>query len=52
MYTKERMMKEMIQIMTMINPKILILPDIHGRKFYCNALCEAVDEGAEAILLG
>ena len=24
----------------MINPKILILPDIHGRKFYCNALCE------------
>ena len=37
MYTKERMMKEMIQIMTMINPKILILPDIHGRKFYCKA---------------
>ena len=25
----------------MINPKILILLDIHGRKFYCNALCEA-----------
>ena len=22
---------------TMINPKILILPDIHGRKFYCKA---------------
>ena len=21
----------------MINPKILILPDKHGRKFYCNA---------------
>ena len=45
MYTKERMMKEMLQIMTMINPKILILPDIHGRKFYCEALCEAVDKG-------
>ncbi len=25
----------------MIKPKILILPGIHGRKFYCNALCEA-----------
>ena len=36
----------------MINPKILILPDIHGRKFYCNALCEAVDEGAEIVCLG
>ena len=46
------MMKEMIQIMTMINPKILILPDIHGRKFYCNALCEAVDKGAEIVCLG
>jgi hypothetical protein len=52
MYTKERMMKEMIQIMTMINPKILILPDIHGRTFYKKALWEAVDEGAEVILLG
>ena len=31
------MMKEMIQIMTMNNPKILILPDIHGRKFYRKA---------------
>ena len=28
--------------MTMINPKILILPDIHGRTFYQKALCEAV----------
>ena len=37
---------------TMINPKILILPDIHGRKFYCKALCEAVDKGAEVICLG
>ena len=37
---------------TMINPKILILPDIHGRKFYCKALCEAVDEGAEIVCLG
>ena len=36
----------------MINPKILILPDIHGRKFYCNALCEAVDKGAEIVCLG
>ena len=36
----------------MINPKILILPDIHGRKFYCKALCEAVDKGAEVICLG
>ena len=36
----------------MINPKILILPDIHGRKFYCNALYEAVDEGAEIVCLG
>ncbi len=31
----------------MINPKILILPDIHGRKFYCNALHEAIDKGAD-----
>ena len=38
--------------MTMINPKILILPDIHGRKFYCNALCEAVYKGAEIVCLG
>ena len=37
---------------TMINPKILILPDIHGRKFYCKALCEAVDKGAEIVCLG
>jgi len=36
----------------MINPKILILPDIHGRKFYCKALCEAVDKGAEIVCLG
>ena len=36
----------------MINPKILILPDIHGRKFYCKALCEAVDKGAGIVCLG
>ena len=38
--------------MTMINPKILILPDIHGRTFYQKALCEAVDKGAEIVCLG
>ena len=36
----------------MINPKILILPDIHGRTFYKKALWEAVDEGAEIVCLG
>ena len=36
----------------MINPKILILPCISGRKFYCKALCEAVDKGAEIVCLG
>ena len=36
----------------MINPKILILPDIHGRAFYQKALSEAVDEGAEIVCLG
>ena len=36
----------------MINPKILILPDIHGRTFYQKALCEAVDKGAEIVCLG
>ena len=35
----------------MINPKILILPDIHGMKFYCKALCEAVDKGVEIVSL-
>ena len=29
----------------MINPKILILPDIHGRAFYQKALSEAIDKG-------
>ena len=36
----------------MIIPKILILPDIHGRTFYKKALCEAVDKGAEIVCLG
>ena len=36
----------------MINPKILILPDIHGRKFYRNALHEAIDKGADVVCLG
>lgn len=36
----------------MINPKILILPDIHGRAFYQKAICEAVDKGAEIVCLG
>ena len=36
----------------MINPKILILPDIHGRAFYQKALYEAVDKGAEIVCLG
>ena len=36
----------------MINPKILILPDSHGRTFYKKALCEAVDKGAEIVCLG
>ena len=38
--------------MTVINPKILILPDIHGRTFYKKALWEAVDEGAEIVCPG
>ena len=44
--------KQLTKRQVMINPKILILPDIHGRKFYCNALCEAVDKGAEIVCLG
>ena len=36
----------------MNNPKILILPDIHGRAFYQKALYEAVDKGAEIVCLG
>lgn len=36
----------------MINPKILILPDIHGRNFYRNALYEAVDKDVDIICLG
>ena len=36
----------------MINPKILILPDIHGRTFYQKALCEAFDKGVEIVCLG
>ena len=36
----------------MINPKILILPDIHGRKFYQKALAVAVDKGVEIVCLG
>ena len=36
----------------MINPKILILPDIHGRAFYQKALSEAVDKDAEIVCLG
>ena len=29
--------KQLTKRKVMINPKILILPDIHGRKFYCKA---------------
>lgn len=36
----------------MINPVILIIPDIHGRDFYQNALKEAVDKNIEVICLG
>ena len=36
----------------MINPKILILPDIHGRDFYCDALYEAIAKGTAIVCLG
>ena len=35
----------------MINPKILILPDIHGRTFYQKALSEAIDKGRKSSAL-
>ena len=36
----------------MINPEILIIPDIHGRDFYKDALSEAVDLGVDIVCLG
>lgn len=36
----------------MIRPRLLILPDIHGRRFQCEALKEAVDKGTDIICLG
>ena len=36
----------------MINPEILIIPDIHGRDFYKDALSEAVDLGIDVVCLG
>lgn len=36
----------------MINPVVLIIPDIHGRHFYKNAMREAVDKNIEIVCLG
>ena len=36
----------------MLNPRILILPDIHGRDFYTDALKEAVELGIDIVCLG
>ena len=36
----------------MIRPRLLILPDIHGRRFHCEALKEAIACGADIICLG
>ena len=36
----------------MIKPRLLILPDIHGRRFHCKALKEAVDNCIDIICLG
>ena len=35
----------------MINPEILIIPDIHGRDFYKDALSEAVGLGIDVVLI-
>ena len=36
----------------MNNPVVLIIPDIHGRQFYKNAISEAVDKNIEIVCLG
>ena len=36
----------------MINPEILIIPDIHGRDFYKAAVREAVEHGIDIVCLG
>lgn len=36
----------------MNNPVVLVLPDIHGRDFYKDALKEAVDSGIDIVCLG
>ena len=36
----------------MLNPRILILPDIHGRDFYTDALKEAFELGIDIVCLG
>lgn len=36
----------------LINPQILILPDIHGRDFYKDALKEAVELGVGIVCIG
>ena len=36
----------------MINPQILVLPDIHGRHFYKDALKESVESGIDIVCLG
>jgi hypothetical protein len=36
----------------MLNPRILIIPDIHGRDFYTDALKKAVELGIDIVCLG
>ena len=36
----------------MNNPVVLVLPDIHGRDFYKDALKEAVESGIDIVCLG